>query len=66
MSKSDKVKVLEAVQLKGKSEGGVNALAFRVQVSKGAEPLMMLYDQLKFTYPYALIEFYESKAESFN
>lgn len=62
MSKSNQVKVLEALRIKEKGESGLGELAFKVQTAKGEEPITMFYEHLKFTYPHALIDFYEAQA----
>ena len=62
MSKSNPVKVLEALRIKEKGESGLEELAFKVQTAKGEEPTVMFYEHLKFTYPNALINFYEAQA----
>jgi hypothetical protein len=62
MSKSNQVKILEALRIKEKGKTGLGELAFKVQTKKGEEPITMFYEHLKYTYPNALIDFYEAQA----
>jgi len=58
MPKIYKARVLEVIQIKDNHYTNINTLMFKVQVAKGIEPVNMFYDQLKYCYPDALIDFY--------
>lgn len=66
MGKKQRLKVLDVLKVADLANNDFTALVFKVQVGNNSEPMTMLYDQLKFTYPSALIEFYESQSEFFS
>lgn len=70
MPKKEKIVVIEAIKnldsdLGFAEEKDPNNFLFKVQVGKSSEIMTMYYDQLKYCYPQALIDFFESKLDNF-
>jgi hypothetical protein len=70
MPKKEKIQVIEAIKnldsgLEFSEENDPNNFLFKVQIGKSSEIMTMYYDQLKYCYPQALIDFFESKLDNF-
>lgn len=70
MPKKEKIVVIEAIKnldsdLGFAEEKDPNNFLFKVQIGKSSEIMTMYYDQLKYCYPQALIDFFESKLDNF-
>lgn len=65
MSKKPKVRIIEALEFSQGNQSSLKSLVYKVQLCKDSEPITMFYDEIRYTYPLALIDFYESKSDFF-